>query len=528
MPRYFTDEENGYFNTFDFTIVAASYAFSGSSNGAAVGGLRMLRLVRLLTFIKGVEQLRVIVSGLIMGLKSVSYIVMLLMLIIYICAILACLFFGENDPARFGSVAMAMLSLFQVSTLASWTGIVYTTWYGCSNYLGDPYGGPDDNIHNPSMIHTKFGSFEGYRCDADKPAPATAFYFFSFYIVLTSWVIMSLFIGVITMGMFDAFESMKSEKKKKRYDQKMKDNLENDDGTGGRLGELIRIALDDGREDTTVKTDREIQIEQAVEKCKEWRDSGWFTNIVTVTIIVVGIMIGLETDQEMGCNRYNARNENWSLAMGRSPRPDPHPVCDVTVLSVVINIASQTIFTVECIIKLLAEGYETKRFFADGWNCMDFFVVITGFLEMTPAKVIFEMFPVVILRLLRLLRVFRLAKALPRLRSIVEALMQGFSAVGWICILIVVFNYIIACMCMVFLKTNDPFHFGHLPRAMFNVLRIETKDSWDQVGILSAHSQAAAARAAHPPVASPRGRGARHGAGASRGRSLWRTGLLPQ
>jgi len=34
---------------------------------------------------------------------------------------------------------------------------------------------------------------------------------------------------------------------------------------------------------------------------------------------------------------------------------------------------------------------------------------------------------------------------------------------------------------MLFLKTNDPFHFGHLTRAMFNVLRIETKDSWDQV-----------------------------------------------
>ena len=76
--------------------------------------LRMLRLVRLLTFIKGVKQLRVIVSGLLTGLKSVSYIVMLLMLIIYINAILACLFYGANDPARFGTVTMAMLSLFQV------------------------------------------------------------------------------------------------------------------------------------------------------------------------------------------------------------------------------------------------------------------------------------------------------------------------------------------------------------------------------------------------------------------------------
>ena len=76
----------------------------------------------------------------------------------------------------------------------------------------------------------------------------------------------------------------------------------------------------------------------------------------------------------------------------------------------------------------------------------DFFVVCVGFAEMTPGKVIFEAFPVVILRLLRLLRVFRLAKALPRLRSIVEALISGFSAVGWIIVLITVFNYIMVCL----------------------------------------------------------------------------------
>jgi hypothetical protein len=39
--------------------------------------------------------------------------------------------------------------------------------------------------------------------------PELTFVFFHVYIVLTSWVIMSLFIGVISMGMFDAFERMK-------------------------------------------------------------------------------------------------------------------------------------------------------------------------------------------------------------------------------------------------------------------------------------------------------------------------------
>jgi hypothetical protein len=154
----------------------------------------MLRLVRLLTFIKGVPQLQVIVSGLVTGLKSVTYIVMLLLLMIYMCAILACLFFGANDPGRFGSVAMSMLSLFQVSTLASWSSVAYTSWWGCENFLKDPYS-PD----HPSMIHTMFGDFEGYRCDMDQAHPITSLFFFPLYIVLTAWVIMSLFIGAITM-----------------------------------------------------------------------------------------------------------------------------------------------------------------------------------------------------------------------------------------------------------------------------------------------------------------------------------------
>jgi hypothetical protein len=110
------------------------------------------------------------------------------------------------------------------------------------------------------------------------------------------------------------------------------------------------------------------------------------------------------------------------------------------------------------VVKLLAEGNSPLVYFTDeehgSWNSLDFLIVWIGFAEMTPAAFIFEEFPVVVLRLLRLLRVFRLAKTLPRLRRIVEALISGFSAVGWICILIVVFDYIVACMCMLAFQTN--------------------------------------------------------------------------
>ena len=54
------------FNAFDFFIVVVGYVFMAfGESSAAVGALRMLRLARLLTFVKGVKQLRVIVAGLV-------------------------------------------------------------------------------------------------------------------------------------------------------------------------------------------------------------------------------------------------------------------------------------------------------------------------------------------------------------------------------------------------------------------------------------------------------------------------------
>ena len=66
----------------------------------------------------------------------------------------------------------------KVSTLASWTSIVYTTWYGCESYIASPYS-PD----NPSKVATDLGAFQGYKCydipaysDAAKPGLALVFY----------------------------------------------------------------------------------------------------------------------------------------------------------------------------------------------------------------------------------------------------------------------------------------------------------------------------------------------------------------
>jgi len=218
--KYFFDKNNKYFNTFDFFSVLGSYAFlSTGGNSGAIGALRMLRLVRILTFIKNVPQLRVIIAGLVQGLKSVGVIVMLLFLIIYMFSILGCITFGENDPSHFGSVSIAMMTLFQVSTLASWTSIAYVSWYGCNNFEASPYG------DHPSKIRTITGEFLGFKCEShDIRSPFTIALFFSFYILITSWVVMSLFIGVISSGMFNAFQSLKEEEKKLQTETRQDEN----------------------------------------------------------------------------------------------------------------------------------------------------------------------------------------------------------------------------------------------------------------------------------------------------------------
>ena len=164
--NYFTNKNNGWFNTFDFGIVVASFAlmFSGATGGGAIGALRILRLVRLMTLVKGAPVLRVIVIGLIQGVKSVVYIIMLLFLVQYLFAIGAVLIFGLNDPAHFGTVRVGMISLLQISTLSSWSNIAYVSWWGCDNYLKSPYHDGEGLDGNPSIVRTSFGSFEGFKC----------------------------------------------------------------------------------------------------------------------------------------------------------------------------------------------------------------------------------------------------------------------------------------------------------------------------------------------------------------------------
>jgi voltage-gated sodium channel len=108
--------------------------------GSNVTFLRLLRLMRLLKLVGKVKQLQVIVMGLVKGLSSVTYILLLMFLVFYLYAIIGIMAFRYNDPFHFGGVGTAMITLFRIATLESWTNILYINYFGCDTQYGNAYG----------------------------------------------------------------------------------------------------------------------------------------------------------------------------------------------------------------------------------------------------------------------------------------------------------------------------------------------------------------------------------------------------
>merc|ERR1711998_493041 len=105
-----------------------------------------------------------------------------------------------------------------------------------------------------------------------------------------------------------------------------------------------------------------------------------FSFTITTVIGLVGVMIYLKTDAIIGKDTFD-----------------------------IFNAFAMCIFTMEIIVKIIAQRWHPENYFLDLWNLFDFVVVIFGFVEM--------MFPelvegLIVFRLSRLLRVFRLVKSI--------------------------------------------------------------------------------------------------------------------
>ena len=112
--------KNGW-NVFDFIIV--SIALVPAAGPLYI--LRALRILRVLRLISVVPQMRRVVQALGTAIPGLLSIVALISLIFYVSAVLATNLFGSSFEEWFGTIGASMYSLFQIMTLESWSmGIV--------------------------------------------------------------------------------------------------------------------------------------------------------------------------------------------------------------------------------------------------------------------------------------------------------------------------------------------------------------------------------------------------------------------
>ena len=153
-------------SVFDFVVVGIAL-FPATSAFSVLRALRILRALRLIT---AVPTLKRVSAGLLASLPGMGSILFLIALLYYVFGVLATTLFGPDHPNLFGSLPAALWTLFTVMTLEGWV----------------------NDVAIPVMQTHPY-----------------AWAFFITFIVVTTFMVLNLFIGVVVNAMQE--EAVKAE-----------------------------------------------------------------------------------------------------------------------------------------------------------------------------------------------------------------------------------------------------------------------------------------------------------------------------
>lgn len=126
------------------------------------------------------------------------------------------------------------------------------------------------------------------------------------------------------------------------------------------------------------------------------------------------------------------------------------------------------IFTAELVLEFFAQG--PRKYFSNGWNLFDMFVVGLSYVAVNPA--------ISALRTLRVVRVFRLISAVPQMRRVVEALFGAMPGIlATFAILSIVF-YIGAVMGTTLFHQEEGFR--DLGESALTLFALSQFDGWGE------------------------------------------------
>jgi len=102
---------------FDFAVVGIALV-PASGPFAVLRALRVLRVLRVLTIVPSMRRVVGALLGAVPGLLSIGAV---LLIIYYVCAVIATNLFGDAYPDRFSTLGRSLYSLFEIMTLDSWS-----------------------------------------------------------------------------------------------------------------------------------------------------------------------------------------------------------------------------------------------------------------------------------------------------------------------------------------------------------------------------------------------------------------------
>ena len=155
--HYFRDG----WDIFDFLVIVFALV---PATGQSAMIARLARLLRVVHLISAIRDLRLIVAALVRAIPSVGHVMMLMSIVVYIYTIMGYHLFHAHDPDNWGSLGVALLTLFNIITLDGWT-----------------------NVMNAAMERHSF-----------------AWVYFVSFVVVGTFVVINLFIAIIINSLDDA------------------------------------------------------------------------------------------------------------------------------------------------------------------------------------------------------------------------------------------------------------------------------------------------------------------------------------
>ncbi|MGL4243346.1 MAG: ion transporter, partial [Beijerinckiaceae bacterium] len=146
-------------SVFDFIVVAIALVPTTGS----LSVLRALRILRVLRLVTVVPSLRRVVAGLVSAMPGMGSIGLLLLLVFYVFAVMATKLYGETNPELFGHLGASAYTLFQAMTFDDWS----------------------NGIVKPLM----------------EKDHSTAWFFMMVFMVLSTFMVLNLFIGVVVTAL---------------------------------------------------------------------------------------------------------------------------------------------------------------------------------------------------------------------------------------------------------------------------------------------------------------------------------------